>query len=453
MLDEQLFTVRDHHAARAGAITLAEAGLREREHLQEWVLANPELLGDDVRIVTFEFDRWLASAGGDPRDRLDILGLDPSGSLVVAELKRDRAASTVEMQALKYAAMVSRFTTETLALAHAAHLTRQTGRPVGPGEALAALEEHAGGELDPTVLRRPRIVLVAGEFPQTTTATCVWLGEMGVDTTLIRYRAYRTDQGVVLTTSKLWPIPEVEDFTIAPRLTEAKEVAKSRAQRRRATSAVSRLVEADAIEVGTTFRLQPTTEVDGETRAAVEDWINRDPDRGQATWTGENPNALRWASDDRTYTPTGLVRTILLEAAELDRGTRGTSWWVNDDGDDLVALADELAGPVTVGTRDWSDLHELLRRVPPGRWTTYGDLAKAIGTAAQPLGTHVATCEDCENAWRILTADGRPSLSFRWSDPTRTDTASTVLTSEGLSFDEKGRADPARRMRWDGYGK
>jgi hypothetical protein len=40
-------------------------------------------------------------------DRLDILGFHISGELVVAELKRDRAPDTVEMQAIKYAAMVS----------------------------------------------------------------------------------------------------------------------------------------------------------------------------------------------------------------------------------------------------------------------------------------------------------------------------------------------------------
>ena len=450
MLEEHLFTVRGHVANSARPITLAEAGLREREHLQEWVLANPQLLGDDVRIVTFEFDRWLAVSGVDPRDRFDVLGLDPAGSLVVAELKRDRAASTVEMQALKYAAMVSRFTTETLAMAHAAHLTRLAGEPVSVEAALAAMEEHAGGELDPAVLRRPRIVLVAGEFPQTTTATCVWMWEMGIDVSIIRYRAYSTENGVVLTTSKLWPIPEVEDFTIAPRQTEAKEAAKTREQRRRATSAVSRLIDAGAIAVGEVFRLQPTTEVDAEVRAAVESWVDADPQRGHATWTGENPNALKWQADGRAYTPTGLVRMILRQAADLDRGTRGTSWWVDEDGDDLVALADQMVGTETSYIpRDWSDLHELLERIPAGWWTTYGDLARAIGTAAQPLGGHVASCEDCTHAWRILGAKGRPSPAFRWSDAARTDTVVDVLTAEGLPFDEHGRADPERRMQWD----
>jgi hypothetical protein len=42
------------------------------------------------------------------------LGIDGDGRLVVAELKRDQAPDTVEMQAIKYAAGASRFTEDTL---------------------------------------------------------------------------------------------------------------------------------------------------------------------------------------------------------------------------------------------------------------------------------------------------------------------------------------------------
>jgi RecB family endonuclease NucS len=77
------------------------------------VLAHPEILGDGVLVVTFEFDRWQGSGGARERDRLDVLSLGADGRLIVAELKRDRAPDTVEMQAIKYAAMASRFTEDT----------------------------------------------------------------------------------------------------------------------------------------------------------------------------------------------------------------------------------------------------------------------------------------------------------------------------------------------------
>jgi hypothetical protein len=84
-------------ATAAEPISLADAGFKEREHLQEWVLAHPEIIGSDVMIVTFEFDRW-SSASGEQKDRLDVLGLGKDGRIVVAELKRGQAPDTTDMQ-------------------------------------------------------------------------------------------------------------------------------------------------------------------------------------------------------------------------------------------------------------------------------------------------------------------------------------------------------------------
>ena len=75
---------------------------------------------------------------------------------MVAELKRDAAPDTVEMQALKYAAMASRFTPETLGHQHA-RFCRARGHPVTEEEALAALEDHADDKmLAVDTLRQPR---------------------------------------------------------------------------------------------------------------------------------------------------------------------------------------------------------------------------------------------------------------------------------------------------------
>ena len=214
--DELVFTVSGAEAKPVRATTLPEIGLSERYHLQEWVLAHPEILGPGIKVVTFEFDRWWA-AGGDPLDRLDVLGLDRSGRLVVAELKRDAAPDTVEMQALKYAAMASRFTPETLGHQHA-RFRRARGHPVTEEEALAALEDHADDKmLAVDTLRQPRIVLLAASFSPVVTATAVWLREMGLDITLMRFQAYRTDTETFVTVSQLLPVPTVEEFTVVPR--------------------------------------------------------------------------------------------------------------------------------------------------------------------------------------------------------------------------------------------
>jgi hypothetical protein len=189
MHGELVFTALPGQATPAQRRTLADAGLRERADLQEWIRHNPTILGAGVRIVTYEFDRWI-SGSGTHSDRLDLLGLDTSGRLVVAELKRDGAPDTVEMQAVKYAAYASRFTPETLGACHGHFLRKTTDESITDEEALAQLDEHCGG-LDPDLLRSPRIVLVASAFPAPVTAAVVWLCEQGLDISLIEVAAYQ----------------------------------------------------------------------------------------------------------------------------------------------------------------------------------------------------------------------------------------------------------------------
>ncbi len=219
--DEVVFAVAGSTANPAERISLDEAGLREREHLQEWVIAHPEIIGPGVMIVTFEFDRW-SSASGSQKDRLDVLGFGEDGRIVLAELKRGHAPDTADMQALKYAAMASRFTPRLLAEYHAKFSQREPpgGRPAEPlteGEAYSKLETHSEVGLLVDQLINPRVVLLAESYPPSVTATAVWLNERGIDLTLMRYQAYRTGADhIVLTVSQLYPVREVADFEVAP---------------------------------------------------------------------------------------------------------------------------------------------------------------------------------------------------------------------------------------------
>ena len=212
--DELVFAVSASDAVVASPVSFAEAGLREREHLQEWVIRNPEILGSGIMIVTDEFDRWVTSDGQSTAERLDVLGLDQSGRLVLAELKRDKAPDSVTMQALNYAAMVSRFSVDTLADVHAA--SRRSSAATSQ-EALTLLQQWAPGISDET-LRAPRIVLIASDFGPTVTNLAMYLYENGIDITLTRVQPYRTaDQSYVVTVSRVLPVPNAEEFMVKPR--------------------------------------------------------------------------------------------------------------------------------------------------------------------------------------------------------------------------------------------
>lgn len=94
--DELVFSITKTAATPLVGVELASQKFLERTHLQEWVLQQPEIIGEEVLIITFEFDQWNATGGPAPKDRLDVLGLDSDGRLVVAELKRGRVPDAVD---------------------------------------------------------------------------------------------------------------------------------------------------------------------------------------------------------------------------------------------------------------------------------------------------------------------------------------------------------------------
>lgn len=442
MSERFMYVVTDEGTVPAKAVSLAELQLREVQDLEEWIVTHPEVLGPDVKIVATEFDRWQTEGGNQARERLDVLALESSGRLIVAELKRESDAN-IHVQAITYAALVSGFTEETLAHAHADHLTRR-GDPVTPDQALARLREELEADFDQDVLSNPRIVLIARTFPPQVITTVEWLSNRNIDITLIQVQAWKVKDQVAVTFDQLYPVAGVGDALLTPaRRRVAMEQEKVATTTRLA--AATKVIRAEGLLAdGAQLTFRPTS-VSAELRHAAEEWVAEDERRGQALWLTDDGKPLRWAYDNERYSPTGLVKAILRQAAGEEPVVQGTKFWVTEGGVDLAELA------YGTGLRDWSDLHDLIAVVHPGEWTTYGDLGRAIGLPAQPVGTHIASCEDCPyEAHRVLTADGRPSDSFRWSDPKDLRTARGVLEGEGLTFDALGRANADARVDEDG---
>ena len=82
-----------------------QRGLKERADLQRLLRASIGVVAPEVLVIAEEFAEWDNS-----RRRIDLLGVDNKGNLVVIELKRDDEGGHMELQTIRYAAMVSRMT-------------------------------------------------------------------------------------------------------------------------------------------------------------------------------------------------------------------------------------------------------------------------------------------------------------------------------------------------------
>ena len=100
--------------------------------------------------------------------------------------------------------------------------------------------------------------------------------------------------------------------------------------------------------------------------------------------------------------------------------------------------------------RDWSLLRKACAALPPGTWTTYGDLAELIGSHPVPVGVHLAH-HPVPNAWRVLMSDGAISPNFRWEASGRTDDPKEATRIRGHRLHRRprrpGPADHRRRTR------
>jgi RecB family endonuclease NucS len=103
---------------RVEETTFSQVGLHERRDLQRLLREHVEVIAPDTLIISEEFGEWEES-----RRRIDLLGIDKAANLVVIELKRTEEGGHMELQAIRYASMVSTMTFDQATDVFERHLT------------------------------------------------------------------------------------------------------------------------------------------------------------------------------------------------------------------------------------------------------------------------------------------------------------------------------------------
>jgi hypothetical protein len=183
----------------------ATQGLQERKDVQRLLRECVHVISPDTMVIAEEFGDWV-----DSNRRIDLLGLDKDGSLVVIELKRSEDGGHMELQAIRYAAMVSRMTFEQAVEAHRKYLVSR-GTNGDPAESILSFL----GSDKPQLSGAVRIVLASAEFSKEITSSVLWLNDQGLDITCVRLRPYAYGERVLLDVQQVIPLPEAAEFQIA----------------------------------------------------------------------------------------------------------------------------------------------------------------------------------------------------------------------------------------------
>jgi hypothetical protein len=141
-------------------VTFASQNILEKEDLQRILRSHIEAIAPGTFVLTEEFSEWEGSGRS-----IDLLCVDKEANLVVVELKRSEDGGHMELQAIRYAAMISQMTFDDAVSAHAKFLAKMGGEPSKAESAILSFlkwEEPIRNEFAQDV----RIVLVSAKLQQ-----------------------------------------------------------------------------------------------------------------------------------------------------------------------------------------------------------------------------------------------------------------------------------------------
>ena len=201
------------------ATSFGQEGVLERADLQRILRDKPEVLEDGLLIISEEFGNW-----EDSNRRIDLLALDSTGRLVVIELKRGETGGHMDLQAIRYAAMVANMTYEQVVESYQTYLEKRAtdSQELGEDAAESLIRDHLASidvEVQTVHSEIPRIILASENFSKELT-TCVmwlndtWLSNEELDIKCVRLQPHRNGDEILLEASVVVPLPEASDYQI-----------------------------------------------------------------------------------------------------------------------------------------------------------------------------------------------------------------------------------------------
>ena len=205
-----IYTFKDKQITEVQNTQFGIEGIQERTDLQAALRDKITVISPDTLVIAEEFSEWTEGAR-----RIDLLGIDKQANLVVIELKRDDTGAHMELQALRYAAMVSTLTFKRAVEIHQQYLDKRCIGKNAEEEILNflgwsdALEEQFPKDV--------RIVLASANFSRELTTTVMWLNDRDLDIRCVRLQPYRLGEELLLDIEQIIPLPEAEEYQVKVR--------------------------------------------------------------------------------------------------------------------------------------------------------------------------------------------------------------------------------------------
>jgi len=179
--------------------SFSNENLTEPQNIEIWIRKNPSILseveGEELIIIGEQ-------QASETKKRLDLLGVDKFGNIVIIELKRDLAEEMVENQAITYASSYVYSTFKEVCNIYAKYLEKNknelklseiTEFQEFKKEAEKSLENFCSSiNIPDDFNKNQRIILVAGNFSKNLLSAVTWLILKGIKIECIDYHCIKT---------------------------------------------------------------------------------------------------------------------------------------------------------------------------------------------------------------------------------------------------------------------
>lgn len=196
--------------------TFSTEKLTEPQNIETWIRKNPSVLSEsDEEDITIIGEQKTSLAG----KRLDLLGVDNFGNIVIVELKRDLAEKMTEFQAITYASSFVHTTFDEACKIYAEYLEKNTTE-LGLSETSNFLEkakDNLRSRCDVSIIipedfnKNQRIILVAGGFSEDLLSAVTWLILKGIKIECIKLELYKHNDELFVYPTKILPTPDISE--------------------------------------------------------------------------------------------------------------------------------------------------------------------------------------------------------------------------------------------------
>ena len=179
----------------------------EIQDLQKLIVNSIEIIDKNLLVISTEFSDWEES-----KKRIDILCVDTDANLVVIELKRTEDGGYMELQAIRYSAMVANMTFEKAVKTYSKYI-QKNNIDKNAEEILLnhlqwdeILEEDFGKDV--------KIILISADFSKELTTSILWLNERNIDIRCIRIKPQKDSDSLYLDIQQIIPLPETSEYIV-----------------------------------------------------------------------------------------------------------------------------------------------------------------------------------------------------------------------------------------------